>query len=228
MISTVIKKFREEKWFTLQEVAEQIGITRQTYSNFEKWTSDIPFVAAEKLAKFFGVSIEKLSNLDNKIEFIQETNREKYKQIIKNCIKYGSDSDGKITKTKLAKLCYLVDFARFYNHLQSLTGLEYRRIQQWPVPDAYFSTIDELESEESIIVEKKWMAYMIENISYSENSKVNTEEINLIKKICKKRQKADTRTIVNFTHKQLPWMLCQEKEIIPYEFITQEEPDNVY
>lgn len=226
MISA-IKKLREEKWFSQQQIADHLGTTRQTYSNFEKWTSDISLVEAKKLADLFGVSIEKLSD-PKKTVSAQETNREKYKQIIKTCVKYGSDSDGKITKTKLAKLCYLADFARFYNHLSSLTWLEYRRIQQWPVPDAYFGAIDELESEESIAIEKKWAAYMIENISAPETSDLKVEEVNLIKKICKKRQNADTKEIVNFTHKQLPWILCNEREIIPYEFITQEEPENVY
>jgi hypothetical protein len=68
---------------------------------------------------------------------------------------------------------------------------------------------------------------MIENISEN-GGDLDAEELGLIKKICKKRQKADTQEIVDFTHKQLPWMLCQDKEIIPYEFITQEEPENVY
>lgn len=223
-----IKKLREEKGFSQQEVADHLGITRQTYSNIEKWTSELSLWAAVKLADLCGVTIDHFMNQDTQTTATTETNREKYKQIIKNCIKYWSGSDGKITKTKLAKLCYLVDFTRFYNHLQSLTGLEYRRIRQWPVPDAYFGTIDELEAEESIAVEKKWAAYMIENISDSETSNLNTDEMNLIKEICKKRKKANTQEIVNFTHKQLPWMMCQEKEIIPYEFITQEEPENVY
>jgi hypothetical protein len=68
---------------------------------------------------------------------------------------------------------------------------------------------------------------MIENISAKRNN-LPAEELGLIKKICKKRQKADTQEIVNFTHRQLPWMMCKEKEIIPYEFITQEDPSNVY
>lgn len=69
---------------------------------------------------------------------------------------------------------------------------------------------------------------MIENISESDDDGLDIEEVNLLKKICKKWQSADTSTIVDFTHHQLPWMLCREREIIPYEFITQEEPDNVF
>lgn len=223
-----IKKIREDKWFSQQQIAEHLGITRQTYSNIEKWSSEISLGEAVKLADFFGMSIDQFIDQDIQTSWSQITNRDKYKKIIKACIKYWSWTDGKITKTKLAKLCYLVDFAWFYNHLNSLTGLEYRKIDQWPVPDAYFGTIEELEIEESIVIEKKWTAYMIENISDIEDSDLDTEEIHLIKKICKKRQKSNTQDIVDFTHKQLPWMLCEKREIIPYEFITQEEPNNVY
>ncbi|MFA6256591.1 MAG: helix-turn-helix domain-containing protein [Candidatus Absconditabacterales bacterium] len=227
MISSTIKKLREEKGFSQQQIADHLGITRQTYSNVEKGISKLSLGAAVKLADLYGVTIDHFMNQDTKMTATTDTNREKYKQIIKSCIKYGSGSDGKITKTKLAKLCYLVDFARFYNHLNSLTGLEYRRIRQGPVPDAYFTTIEELEQQQSIAVTKKGTAYMIENISEN-GGDLDAEELGLIKKICKKRQKADTQEIVDFTHKQLPWMLCQDKEIIPYEFITQEEPENVY
>ena len=35
------------------------------------------------------------------------TSTEKYKQIMLNALKFGADNDGKITKTKWAKLVYL-------------------------------------------------------------------------------------------------------------------------
>jgi transcriptional regulator with XRE-family HTH domain len=125
-----IKDLREEKNFSQQQVAEHLGITRQTYSNIEKGTSELSLGAAVKLADLFKVNIDKFIDQDIQTTSTQNTNWDKYKKIIKACIKYGSSSDGKITKTKLAKLCYLVDFSRFYKNLNSLTGLEYRKIDQ--------------------------------------------------------------------------------------------------
>jgi len=49
-----------------------------------------------------------------------------------------------------------------------------------------------------------------------------------IEKIANKRKKANTKEIVDFTHKQMPWMICYDKEIIPYGLITQEDDDNIY
>jgi hypothetical protein len=52
--------------------------------------------------------------------------------------------------------------------------------------------------------------------------------MNLLKKIAKKWKNKNTQEIVEFTHQQLPRMICYDKEIIPYDLITQEEVDNVY
>ncbi len=57
----------------------------------------------------------------------------KLQQIIAHCIVYGAMKDGKITKTKLAKLVYLVDFAKFYKFLVPMTGFEYKKLPFGPV-----------------------------------------------------------------------------------------------
>lgn len=223
-----IKELRIKKWVNQQELADMLWITRQTFSKMEIWQVEPTLWQAVKLAEFFWIELEKLLPEDTEIISSNEIDREKYKQIIKIFIKYWSDNDWKITKTKLAKLCYLLDFTRYYNNLKPITWLEYRRIQQWPVPDAYFRTIEELRENESISVESRWKAYMIENIEEPKNDKLSQDEFDLLEKIAKKWKNKDTQEIVNFTHNQLPWLLCKDKEIIPYNLITQEEFDNIY
>jgi DNA-binding XRE family transcriptional regulator len=228
MMVVNILDLRKRRWYTQQSIANKLDITRQTYSNIEKWISEISLWEAVKLSNILEIKLEELYDKDVVVESKKDIDWVKYVQIIKSCIKFWSYGDWKIPKTKLAKLCYLVDFWWFYNHLESITWLEYRRIQQGPVPDAYFAAVEWLEEEESISIEKKWKAYLIENISEPNTSVLNTEELAFIKKICKKWCDKDTKEIVDFTHKQMPWLMCREKEIIPYEFITQEEPNNVY
>ena len=222
-----IKELRIERWVSQQELADLLGITRQTYSKLENWKIDPTLWQAVKISEFFGVDVARFLPWDTQTTAPKEIDWEKYKQIIKNFIKYGSD-DWKITKTKLAKLCYLLDFAWYYYNLESITWLEYRRIQQWPVPDAYFRTIEELQEEESIMIHQCWQAYLIENIEEPRHDKLSEDEMNLLEKIAGKWKSNDTKEIVDFTHHQLPRMICGDKEIIPYDLITQEEPDNVY
>jgi len=57
---------------------------------------------------------------------------------------------------------------------------------------------------------------------------LTNEEIELIKKISAKWKDKRTQEIVDFTHEQLPFKLCAPDEVIPYELITQENPENVY
>ena len=55
-----------------------------------------------------------------------------------------------------------------------------------------------------------------------------SEEIELIQEIAQKWCQHNTESIVEFTHEQLPWKISRDNEVIPYELITQEEPENVY
>jgi len=144
----------------------------------------------------------------------------------------GSDKDGKITKTKLAKLVYLSDFAWFYRKLESMSGMPYRKIQYGPVPDSYFRAIDELFEDGKIAISPTEDGAML--ISETRNgakvilSEINKEEEKLIKDISKKWKGKNTKEIVAFTHNQLPYAICSDNEIIPYELITQENPEDVY
>lgn len=223
----MIIQLRKNKWCTQQEVADLLWVTRQTYARMEKWASEINLGQAVKLAEFFGVGIEEFY-FDTTTEKTIVFDREKYKQIIRNFVALWADPDGKITKTKLAKLCYLLDFTWFYNNLVSVTGLEYRKIQQGPVPDLYFTTIEEMQEEQSIAVEQKGQAFMISNIWTVSHDLLDDDEMMRIEKIASKWKWANTKQIVDFTHKQFPRLVCHDKEIIPYGLITQEEDDNIY
>jgi DNA-binding XRE family transcriptional regulator/uncharacterized phage-associated protein len=224
-----LQTLRKKKWITQEVIADLIGTTRQTYSRIEKWEIDLNIWQAVKIAEYFSISVNELLPTDT-VATPQDSqfNWDRYVQIIKNFIKYWSDSDGKITKTKLAKLCYLLDFARYYNNLQSVTWLSYRRLDQWPVADAYFAALESLENEKSISIEYKKKAHLISNSKDPKDNLLSEDEKDFLKKIAKKRKKSDTKEIVEFTHKQMPWMMCEDKETIPYSFITQEDPEHVY
>lgn len=223
-----IEALRKEKNKTQDEIAKYLWITRQTFSKIEKWLVEPTFGQAVKLSELLGLDIDNFMPTDTGTKATKNIDWDKYKQIITNFIKYWAGNDGKITKTKLAKLCYLLDFTWYYYNLEPITGLEYRKIQQWPVPDAYFATIDELLEEESISMEVKWRSYLMENIWNPESDKLTEDELNMLQDIAKKWKGKQTHEIVDFTHKQLPWMMSYDKEIIPYLLITQEEVENVY
>ena len=220
----IIKSLRNKKELKQEEIAEKIGISRSSYISFEQGKTELNFSQIIKLSDIFGVSLEE-------VESGVMSNNEKYKEMILAYIRKGSSMDGRILKTKLAKMLYLADFAWFYNHLESMSGMQYRRIKYGPVPDIYFRAVDELEATGEISIDhKNEMLLISENESSQKRllKKISKEEMSLISKIAKKWKNKKTNEIVYFTHNQLPYKICSPNEIIPYELITQEDPGYVY
>ena len=227
-----ITKLRKLNKLSQEDLAKKIGVSRPTLIAIEKGEKDITVSQLKKLSEIFDIPLEILLDdelsVDKKIDYqnFSEQSFKRFRNLVLQCIKYGSDEkDAKITKTKLAKLVYLCDFANYYNFLTPISGFEYRKLAQGPVAIQFFDFID---SEESICVESSGRAMMISLNEEPEDSVLSADEEKIVKAVCMKWKKANTQEVVDFTHKQLPWAMCKEGEAIPYELINMEAPANVY
>ncbi len=223
-----LKAARLARGFTQDQVAQAIGLTLVEINK-----RDITLTQAETLAAMLRVSIDELRGAADGISTLlnPQASMEKYKQMILTALEAGGDkADGKITKTKLAKLVYLADFTWYYNHLVPMSGMSYRRLPQGPVPDIYFRAIDELIEDGALQFEESGRAFMLSMAEKgaAPSSQLVPKEKALIYAIGKAWQGKQTQEIVNFTHEQLPWQICREGEVIPYGLITQEDPKKVY
>ena len=216
-----IKELRAKKGLSQADVAKKIEISRSSYISFEKGGAvELSLSQATKLADLFGISLEEMQTG-------QAPNYAKYKQMILAFLR----NEGSITKTKLAKLLYFADFAWFYHNLRSMSGMQYRKIQYGPVSDSYFSIIDEMLDKGEININQKDGAMIISQTrsgAMIDLSQIDEKEAELIKDIEKKWKDKKTNEIVDFTHKQLPYMYAKDDEIVSYGLITQEDPDEVY
>lgn len=226
-IAKTIKELRIRKEFTQAEIAESLGLARASYIAIEQGKRGLSLSEATELARMLGVTVEDLSN--GMLPMY-----EKYKQMILFILGLVS-GDGKLPKTKLAKLLYLSDFSWFYYHLESMSGMAYRKIQFGPVPDQFFRAIDEFENEGLIDVDRKtaegknMLLVSLSRVGKREKiTELSPEEKNLIKKIEKKWRDKSAREIVAFTHSQIPYEFAFDGDIISYALITQEEPDYVF
>jgi transcriptional regulator with XRE-family HTH domain len=66
-IGKIIKQIREEKGLTQQQLAELINMHRSNYSKVESGERDLSIEAINKIAKYFGMTIDQLVNFDGKI-----------------------------------------------------------------------------------------------------------------------------------------------------------------
>jgi|SRR3989339_585467 len=216
-----LKKLREEKEISQQEMADKLEIARTSYIAIEQGKRELSLTEAQKLSEIFGISLEE-------IEYGIVPNYEKYKQMILAFLRL----DGKITKTKLAKLLYFADFGWFYNHLESMSGMQYRKLSYGPVSDTYFRIIDEMSDTGEIdITQTKDGAMLISQTRSGaklELSTLNKEEKKLIHDIEKKWKDKKTADIVSFTHKQFPYLYAKDNEIVSYGLFTQENPDEIF
>ena len=223
-----IKEYRIKRGLSQEQVSKAIGVSRPTYTAIEAGRQKLDVEEAQKLANLFGIDVIDLLSVN-----IPDIT--KYKHMILTYLRMHLSKDNKVPKTKLAKLLYLADFAWFYDHMQSMSGMQYRKITYGPVPDMFFRAIDELEEDGKIIVDRKIYEgkemFLISESDSNANEKIKTlsvEENDLMKQIAEKWKDKKTEEIVNFTHNQLPYFLCRDNELIPYELITQEDPGLVY
>jgi transcriptional regulator with XRE-family HTH domain len=62
-----IKKIREDKSLTQQQIAELIHMHRSNYSKIESGQREISVDALNKIAKYFGMTIDQIVNFDGAI-----------------------------------------------------------------------------------------------------------------------------------------------------------------
>lgn len=222
-----IKHLREQKGVSQETAADFLSVSRPFYALIEQGQREPTLGQLFKLASLLDVKITDITVgiQDNSIPAI---NYEKFKDLLMACIRFGADSDGKITKTKLAKLIYFSDFTQYFFNHRSMTDALYRCIPRGPVADDYFRAVDELYEEQAIAIEPKGPALMISAVEDVRSTSLSSSELELIEKIGKKWQGHSTDSIVEFTHQQSPWRNSIQGAFISYETILSESESNLY
>ena len=222
-----LKQVRENYNYSQEQMADKLGLKgRQSYAAVERGDKGLTLEQVETLAAEFPGEFDGFSGT----AVYDSAGVKKYRQMILNLIKFGADDSGRITKTKLAKLAYLADFTWYYQELKPMSGLPYIKLEHGPVAQAYFQILDDLEEEEAIVRENVGRSISIslnEDIVQPRELLADAELV-LIEKLGRGWSGKRTAEIVDFTHRQLPWQICRDEEIIPYGLITQEEPERIY
>ncbi|WP_294199659.1 helix-turn-helix transcriptional regulator [uncultured Chryseobacterium sp.] len=69
-VGTNLKRLRSKTKFSQQEIADMLGLDRNTYTNWENETTDIKSQYIPRLAEIFQVSILELFDAKAKSEFV--------------------------------------------------------------------------------------------------------------------------------------------------------------
>lgn len=226
IVTEKIKEYRKAACITQEEVVQRLGLSRPSWIAVEQGRREPSISELQQFAELCDITISDILDLEHETD--NQAASVKYRQMILNCLALGS-SDGKIPKTKLAKLLYLADFASFRLHGSSMSGLQYRKLPYGPVADEFFRVLDELYEGGQIRIEEAGKARLVSATEPNvPSSLLSSQDKGLLKKICSKWGDKNTDEIVQFTHNQLPWSSAQDGQLIPYSLIKKQKMAEVY
>lgn len=141
-------------------------------------------------------------------------------------------------KTKLMKLFYFLDFIQIKRYGVSITGEIYYHLEFGPIPTTIKNLVDSVSdaSETALLSDTiqincgdgHGMHKIVCLQSFTEKDKeyFSQVELNTMEEVAKRFRDSSTPQIVDASHKEAPWLLTNDLEIIPYQ-LAAEDPDCV-
>src|SRR3989338_1514524 len=154
------------------------------------------------------------------LKSMAKINKEKYKNII--LFFAGKIRNGTLGKLKLMKLLYYLDFDFFEKYGKSITGDEYLRFENGPVPRMAEKIIKEMSGKEIKITKVKIAAgyndqQRIEPVEENFNVGLfSKEELMMMEEIAGKWEKFSGTEMKNATHGEAPWIATKPNDVIDY------------
>ena len=240
-MNNVLKYLRELNNYSQEELAEKLGITRQSYIKYEK-TGIINDVAlVKKIAGLFDVDYSCI--IENKIpkEYsynvigknsdynepdmrinIPINNIEKFKQVFLYILnKVGAKPN--IGQTVLYKLLYFIDFDYYELFEEQLMGLKYIKNTYGPTPVDFAKIVKEMENDNEI-EEVRTKYFDKEMTKYLPRVKpdlsvLSARELEHINNTLARLSDKSATELSEYSHKDIPWIGTEYKKIIDYDSV---------
>lgn len=142
------------------------------------------------------------------------------KEKIYNIILFFADKA--ILKTKLLKEMFYADFIYYKNSCQSITGLEYSKLQFGPVPDQFEKILTNVANENIIdygfSIKGDYECYNIKAKQSFNKDIFNEEELKILEKVKNRFKDYSSKNIVDFSHKEKAFTDTNYYENISYDY----------
>lgn len=243
-----IKSLRIQHGFSQLEIAEKLGISRSSYIAFEQGKRKLTLAEASELSKIFEISLEDIQTgkisaqevilaKDKKPKKIKKLGGEvwerisvpqekikKFKQVLMYILtKVGGKPN--IGQTVLYKLLYFIDFDYYEKFEEQLIGARYMKNTHGPTPVAFAKIISELKEKGKIeAIQSKFYKYDQTKYLVNPNepvdlSELSGQEIAHIDWELNRLSDFTAKQISDLSHKDTPWLVAKEKEIMDYEYV---------
>jgi hypothetical protein len=159
-------------------------------------------------------------------------NETKFRELILYVASRSMD-DPKFGATKLNKLLFIIDHYAYAQLGRPVTGLDYMKLEQGPVPRRLLPIKQAMvDAKEIAEVEQPYYGREQRRLVPLRPPKLTSflpDEISLIDDIIQKCLPMSATDISNMTHQWRGWRIAAERELIPYSaFFLSDEPPTEY
>lgn len=231
---------RKNHQYTQEQIAEIIGVTRQTYASIEAGNSELNLSQASKLADLYGISIDNLSKqndttpqvtlttaaISEKSQVprinIPQSNIALFKEVLLYILnKVGARRN--VGMTVIYKLLYFIDFDYYEKFEKQFLGLEYIKNHYGPTPIAFAKVIQNMiEAEELVQVKNKYFNKEQVKFLPLRNSKrdiLSDEQFAHIDDVLRRLADKNANELSELSHKDTPWLAAKPSELLDYEAV---------
>lgn len=149
-------------------------------------------------------------------------NQKKYK----NAIIYFANKvqNGTLGKLKMMKLLYYLDFDFFEKYGRSVTGDQYLRFENGPVPRFAEKILKEMDGKEIKITRRKVAdgyndQQHIEALTNFDVNVFSKEELIMLEEIASKWEKFTGTEMKSASHGEAPWIATKPDDVIDYNLV---------
>jgi len=241
-MTAFLKKLRQEQSISQEFLAKKINVSRPTYAQIESGARDISVKEAQKLAQFFGLSLEdflaskktpelkvelekskkrKIKKLESRISVPQEK-VEKFKEVLLYILeRIGARPN--IGEAVVCKLMYFIDFDYYEKFEEQLIGAKYIKNHFGPTPVAFPEIISQMKQDGDLThVVKKYFQH--DQKKYlprrsADLSNFSAQEKELIDWEIERFKDFNAAKMRDYSHKDVPWIGAKDLQPINYEAV---------
>lgn len=241
-MSTFLKKLRQKQKISQEFLAKKIGVSRPTYSQIENGERKMLVEEAQKLARFFGLSLEDfLSGKDMpvlKVELEKSKKKKQKKQEVrvsvpqekvekfKEIFLYILERIGarpNIGEAVICKIMYFIDFDFYEKFEEQLVGAKYIKNHFGPTPVAFPKIVAQMEKDGDLVrVTKKYFQHEQKKylpLRSADLSNFSAREKDLIDWEIERFKDFNASKIRDYSHKDVPWIGADNLQEIDYEAV---------
>ena len=250
-MTTFLKKLRQKNNVSQEFLAKEIGVSRPTYVQIENGAHRMLVEEAQKLAQFFGLSLEGfLAGKENPMPKVKlETSAKQAKSKTQKQEMRISVPQEKIAKFKevllyilerigarqnigeavVCKLMYFIDFDYYEKYEEQLMGATYIKNHHGPTPAAFQKIIKQMEKDGDLVpVVKKYFQYDQKKylpLKKADLSGYFAREKDLIDATIERFKDFNATKMEEYSHKDVPWISTEDLQPIDYEAVFYRTPE---